>query len=59
MYDEDIDDNNPMFDLNREIIREQRGITIITRDNVTEIAKKLINDDQSFKNTTASQINLF
>ena len=40
MYDENMDYHNPMFDLNREIISERSGATII---NSYEL-KKLIND---------------
>jgi len=28
MYDQHIDENNPMFDLNRDLIKEQKDITI-------------------------------
>lgn len=59
MYDEKFDESNPMFDLNRDIIREQKDVTIITRNNVTETVKRLINDNQSLKNTNAIQANLF
>ena len=59
MYDQDIDENNPMFDLNRDLIKEQKDITIISRDNVSEIATKIIQNKQIFKNTTIVQANLF
>jgi DNA processing protein len=45
MYDKHIDASNPMFDLNRELIKEP-NITIITQDNVCETVKKII-DKQS------------
>ncbi len=59
MYDASFDENNPMFDLNRDIIREQKDVTIITLDNFTEAVTKLINNNQSYKNSTAFQTNLF
>src|SRR5690554_2908362 len=42
MYDENIDNNNPMFDLNRDLIKEQKDITIITQDNIPETVKKIM-----------------
>lgn len=59
MYDKNIDENNPMFDLNRDIIQEQRDVTIITQDNFTEISSKIIEKKQSPKNTIPVQKNLF
>lgn len=58
MYDQKLDENNPMFDLNREIVKEHQDVTIITRNNVTETIKKLISNNQSFRNTTAFQTNI-
>lgn len=43
MYDEQIDEINPMFDLNRSIIKEQKGITIIRQDNISETITKILN----------------
>lgn len=34
MYNEDTDKNNPMFDLNRQLIAEQKDITILTPKNL-------------------------
>lgn len=42
MYDINIDENNPMFDLNRDLIKEQKDITIITQENYSEIIPKLL-----------------
>ncbi len=33
MYNQKLDGNNPMFDLNRDIIKEQGNLTIINEDN--------------------------
>lgn len=33
MYDKGVDENNPMFDLCREIINESHNLTIIGQDN--------------------------
>ena len=60
MYDEHIDENNPMFDLNRDLIKEQRDITIITQDNVCETVAKILDKQPTVKSTTTfHQGNLF
>jgi DNA processing protein len=38
----DSDKGNPMFDLNRQLIKEQATITVINRDNLTNAVQKLI-----------------
>ena len=60
MYDEHIDENNPMFDLNRDLIKEQRDITIITQENIYETVSKILNKQPTVKSsTTFQQGNLF
>jgi DNA processing protein len=59
MYDEYIDNNNPMFDLNRDLIKEQKDITIITQDNILETVKKIMQKKTSVKNKPAMQGSLF
>ena len=59
MYDENIDECNPMFDLNRDIIKEQKDIAIITQDNYSETVTKILHKNPIVKNTTAVQKNLF
>jgi len=59
MYDENIDNNNPMFDLNRDLIKEQKDITIITQDNISETVKKILQKNPTIKNITAIQGSLF
>jgi DNA processing protein len=34
MYNKDTDTNNPMFDLNRQLIEEQKDITILNKNNL-------------------------
>jgi DNA processing protein len=41
MYDQIADVNNPMFDLNRQLIAEQKDITILTQKNLEEIISKI------------------
>lgn len=59
MYDQNLDDSNPMFDLNRDLIKEQRDITIITQDNVSETVAKILHKKPTAQNTTTVQKNLF
>lgn len=59
MYDQSLDENNPMFDLNRDLIKEQKNIAIINQDNVSETVKKIMQKNTTVKNTTAVQGNLF
>lgn len=59
MYDQNLDENNPMFDLNRDLIKEQRDITIITQDNISDTVAKILNKKPTIKNTTTIQKNLF
>jgi len=58
MYDESLDANNPMFDLNRDIIKEHKDVTIITQDNYTEAVAKIIQKRPTVGSTTI-QKNLF
>jgi len=41
MYNEDTDINNPMFDLNRQLILEEKNITILTQKKLEEIIDKI------------------
>ena len=42
MYDQKLDKNNPMFDLNRDLIKQQKDIIIINEDNASEIIKNIM-----------------
>jgi DNA processing protein len=60
MYDKHIDENNPMFDLNRDLIKEQKDITIITKENFFETVSKILDKQPTVKSTTTfQQGNLF
>jgi DNA processing protein len=53
MYDQNLDLNNPMFDLNRQLISEQKDITILTQKSLDELinkvkSKNLKNNDKVF-----------
>ena len=59
MYDQHIDESNPMFDLNRDLMQEQKDITIITQDNFREIVINIMQKTSSIKNLPSVQGNLF
>ena len=58
MYDKNLDENNPMFDLNRDLIKEQKNITIITQNNLMDIVNKIISRKVDTRNKN-TQTNLF
>lgn len=58
MYDVSEDEQNPMFDLNRDIIKDQRGVTVITQENFHESVTKLVNA-MSYRNNNSYQSDLF
>jgi DNA processing protein len=50
MYDQNIDVNNPMFDLNRQLIAEQKNITILTQKSLEEIINNIeLNKENSIR----------
>lgn len=59
MYDQNIDESNPMFDLNRDLIKEQNDISILTKENYIETVEKIMNKKPTVKTTISVQKNLF
>ena len=59
MYDQIIDESNPMFDLNRDLIKEQKDISILTKENYIETVEKIMNKKPTVKTTIPVQKNLF
>jgi DNA processing protein len=59
MYDQNFDTNNPMFDLNRQLIKEQANISIINQDNLIETVKKIIAKKADVKSKAGYQVSLF
>ena len=47
MYDRSIDENNPMFDLNRHLINEQNNIVILTQKKLEEIINQIENKKET------------
>lgn len=41
MYDQNTDSENPMFDLNRQLISEQKDITVLTQKTLQEMIDKI------------------
>jgi DNA processing protein len=42
MYNQDSDESNPMFDLNRDLMREQKDILIVSQENYIETVNKIL-----------------
>ncbi len=59
MYDPIIDEGNPMFDLNRDLIKEQSDIDVITMENYMEIVDRIINNKPVVMPSILNQQNLF
>lgn len=59
IYDQENNLNNPKYDLSRQLIREQKDITIINRKNLSEMVKKIISNKPLIKNNQQIQSNLF
>ena len=58
MYDQKIDLNNPMFDLNRQLITE-KDVKILTQKSLEEIINKVKSKNKYNNQTTVYQKNLF
>lgn len=59
MYDESIDVNNPMFDLNRDLIAEQKNISILSSGNYIGKIEELMKDKKTYNSTNAIQFRFF
>ncbi|MDA1120772.1 MAG: DNA-processing protein DprA [Bacteroidetes bacterium] len=59
MYDQNLDENNPMFDLNRDIVKEHEDVTVLTQNNVSESIKKIIYRNKKPRQNLSFQANLF
>lgn len=58
MYDGEKDINNPMFDLNRQIIKEDTGVRIITKTNVVEMVDTILNEPRLLNSQMPIQTSL-
>lgn len=58
MYDRDFDTDNPMFDLNRQLIKEQENISIINQENLIESVQKIVSKKVTVKSTASYQTKL-
>jgi DNA processing protein len=59
VYDQEININNPKYDLSRQLIKEQKDVTVINRNNISETVKKLISSTTTIKSDHAIQASLF
>lgn len=50
MYDQNLDANNPMFDLNRELINDGKSVTVLTQKSLEEIINNIkLNKEKSIR----------
>lgn len=59
MYDQKLDIDNPMFDLNRQLIAEQKDITILTQKSLEEIINNVKAKSETNNKNDVIQTNLF
>lgn len=59
IYDPVTEMNNPKYDLNRQLIREQKQITIINRNNLSETVKRIISNSPVIEKNQPFQADLF
>lgn len=58
MYNEDTDVNNPMFDLNRQLIAEDKNVVILTKNNLSKIISS-ISENKNNKSYRTIALGLF
>ncbi len=59
MYDKELDESNPMFDLNRDLIKEEKEITVIKQNSISETINRIMNKSSSVRKSNTVQGNLF
>jgi DNA processing protein len=59
IYDHEFNSGNPKYDLSRQLIRDQKNITIINRKTLLESIKKLLSTKPELKNRPLHQASLF
>lgn len=59
MYDRGVDENNPMFDLCREIIKESHNLTIIGQDNYLDKVNAILSQEVRIERKVKAQTGFF
>jgi DNA processing protein len=59
IYDPEINLNNPKYDLNRQLIRAQKDITVIPTQNLLDTIKKIVSKKPVSAGNNMYQTNLF
>lgn len=59
IYDSNANENNPKFDLNRQLIKEDRKIMIINQENLFSIVNRILIRKSDSQNSQQSQLNFF
>ena len=59
MYDRGVDENNPMFDLCREIIKESHNLTIIGQENYLDKVNAILSQEVRIERKVKAQTGFF
>lgn len=59
MYDQNLDSNNPMFDLNRELINDGKSVTVLTQKSLEELINNIEIDKEKAIKQNNFQTDLF
>lgn len=59
MYDQNLDSNNPMFDLNRELINDGKSVTVLTQKSLEEMIDNIELNKQKAIRQNNFQTDLF
>ena len=59
MYDKSLDEINPMFDLNRQILSDDKDIIVISQDRVSELVFNIMQKASKIESIKPVQTNLF
>lgn len=59
MYDRGVDENNPMFDLCREIIKESHNLTIIGQENYLDKVNAILSQEVRIERNVKAQTGFF
>jgi DNA processing protein len=59
MYDQNLDANNPMFDLNRELINDGKSVTVLTQKSLEEIISNIETNKEKSIRQNNFQTDLF
>jgi DNA processing protein len=59
MYDGELDESNPMFDLNRDLIKSDKSVLILSQENYFDLIKEIMKSNSTSRDNRPIQGNLF